>query len=81
MKVLEDVGPSKLTNEEQELVRDAADSLFFCEDLEADDHAQKVLVDVRELTTRLVESDRWLDSSAERLLDDIEGCGPLTPVG
>jgi hypothetical protein len=80
MKVLEDLGPSKLTAPEQELIRDAADTLFFCENIAADDHAGEALVKVKDLTARLVEADRWLPESADRLLDDVEGCGPLAPV-
>jgi hypothetical protein len=80
MKVLEDLGPSKLTAPEQELIRDAADTLFFCENVAADDYAGEALVKVKDLTARLVEADRWLPESADRLLDDVEGCGPLAPV-
>jgi hypothetical protein len=80
MKVLEDLGPSKLTAPEQELIRDAADNLFFCEDLRADNGARDALTEVQELAARLVEADRWLQESADRLLDDVEGCGPLAPV-
>lgn len=80
MKVLEDLGPSKLTAPEQDLIRDAADSLFFCEDIAADDHAADALTRVEDLTVRLVEADRWLQETADRLLDDVEGCGPLAPV-
>ncbi len=80
VKWLDDVGPSKLNGQEQDLIRDAADSLFFCEDLATDDHAGEALVEVRALAERLVESDRWLPETAERLVDDVEGCGPLAPV-
>jgi hypothetical protein len=77
---LADVGPSKLTPPEQELIREAADALFFCEDIGSDSAAQTALEDVRALAERLVEADRWLDATAVRLVADIEGCGPLTPV-
>jgi hypothetical protein len=80
MKVLEDLGPSKLTAPEQDIIRDAADSLFFCERLDADDHAREALDEARALATRLVDADRWLPETAERMLDDVEGCGPLAPV-
>jgi predicted metal-dependent enzyme (double-stranded beta helix superfamily) len=77
VKWLEDLGPSKLTDPEQELIRNAADSLFFCEDVASDEAAREALAEVEALTGRLVESDRWLPETAERLLDDVEGCGPL----
>ena len=80
VKWLEDMGPSKLTAPEQETVRDAADSLFFCEDIRADDQAQAALDELKAMTDRLVEADRWLPETAERLVDDVEGCGPLTAV-
>jgi hypothetical protein len=74
------MGPSKLNAGEQDIVRDAADGLFFCEDLSTDTHARDALAELRALTERLVEADRWLPETAQRLIDDIEGCGPLTPV-
>jgi hypothetical protein len=80
VKWLDDLGPSKLTAPEQDIVRNAADSLFFCEDLAADEQAQDALAELRGLTERLVEADRWLAETAERLIDDVEGCGPLAPV-
>ena len=80
MKWLEDLGPSKLNAAEQQTVRDAADALFFCEDLANDDQAQEALAELRATTARLVEADRWLPETADRLVDDVEGCGPLAPV-
>jgi hypothetical protein len=80
VKWLEDMGPSKLNASEQDVVRDAADSLFFCEDLGADQQAQDALAELKAMATRLVEVDRWLPETAERLVDDVEGCGPLAPV-
>ena len=38
MKILRDLSESKLHADEQQTVREAADSLIFCENL-ADDHA------------------------------------------
>jgi hypothetical protein len=32
------------------------------------------------LARHLVESERWIDESASRLLDDLMACGPLQPV-
>ncbi len=80
MKWLADVGPAKLNGPEQDIVRNAADSLFFCEDLAADDQAQEAVAELKAMTARLVEADRWLPETADRLLADVEGCGPLTPV-
>jgi hypothetical protein len=77
IKTIEDLGPSKLHPTEQDRIRDAADTLLFCEDAPA---ARTALDDVRDLTDSLVESGRWLEDSAQRLLRDLEGAGPLAPV-
>jgi hypothetical protein len=76
MKMLADMGESKLHPNERELVRGAADTLLFADDFEADFDAQVALDDVRLLAERLVEADRWLFETADRLVQDLEGCGP-----
>ena len=81
MRTLEDVGPAKLTEAERERVRAAADTLFFAEDLGVDAEAREAVSEVTALARHLVESDRWLDDSARRLLQDVLACGPLQPVG
>lgn len=75
MKTVDDIGATKLQAGETERIRDAADALLFSETPPAD-----VLADVRDLTRHLAESGRWTDERADRLLEDIEGCGPLTPA-
>ena len=80
MRTLEDLGPAKLTEAERERVRAAADTLFFAEDLGVDAEAREAVSDVTGLARHLVESDRWLDESARKLLQDILACGPLQPV-
>lgn len=80
MRTIRDLGPSKLHGHEQQLMREAADSLFFADDLATDEGAQEALADVRELTRQLVDSGRWDEERAERLLLDIEACGPLSAV-
>ena len=56
VKTLEDL-EEKLKTEELQTVREAADALFFCEDLNADPAAEQALAGLYELTDRLVESD------------------------
>lgn len=73
---LADVGPTKLQAAEQDLLRDAADTLLFCEDVTADPAAQEALVSVDELLEKLVSTGRWTAERAERLRADIEACGP-----
>jgi hypothetical protein len=76
MKAIDDFG-AKLHAGEQQVVREAADALFFCEDLYADAGAREALDELQELTDRLVESDRLLPETAGRLTADVEACGPL----
>lgn len=80
MRTLDDVGPAKLTEAERERIRAAADMLFFSEDLGSDGEARDAVSDVTALARHLVDSERWLDESARKLLQDILACGPLQPV-
>jgi hypothetical protein len=77
VKTLEDIGPSKLLPAEQDRVREAADTLIFAADL---DESRAALADVDALAEHLVESGRWSETMAERLIDDLLSCGPLTPT-
>lgn len=80
MKTLEDVGPSKLLDREQQRIRYAADNLIFSSDLAVDVEARDAVIDVEELCRVLVESGRWEQTSATRLAEDVLQCGPETPV-
>ena len=80
MRTLEDVGPAKLNESERERVRQAADTLFFAEDLGSDAEARDAVSDVTALARHLVESERWLDETARKLLQDVLATGPLAPV-
>ena len=75
MNMIEDLGATKLQPSEIERIREAADILLFSEEAPAEAFA-----DIRELTAHLVDSDRWTEERAQQLLDDIQGCGPLTRV-
>ena len=81
MQTLSDDGPQALAPEECTVVREAADSLFFCEDLSRDDEARDGLTRVGDLAGELVASGRWGPDRAEQLLRDIESCGPMAAVG
>ena len=81
MKTLAGLSASKFHPAEQDVVREAADALFFCEDLGADEHAARALDAVRTLLEGMAEADRLAPETAGRLLADIEDCGPLTRVG
>jgi len=75
-KLVDDLSASKLHPSEQQIVRDAADSLFFCEDLGADDEARAALAAFEQLVGNLLEAERFTAETADRLRDDVEGCGP-----
>lgn len=76
MKTLSDLGPAKLHDDEQQLIRDAADTLLFTDDRGAD----PVLDSVDQLASRLVDSGRLLEETAEKLMSDLEDCGPEPAV-
>lgn len=80
MKALDDLSASKLHPDEQDVVREAADALFFCESLETDPAAEQALSDFYELVDRLIESERLLPETAGRLTAAIDACGPLAPA-
>lgn len=81
MQTVNEEGSPTLQPDERALVREAADSLFFCEDLAWDDEAREGLTRVGDLAGELVGSGRWGPQRAEQLLRDIESCGPLAAVG
>ncbi len=78
VKTLEDIGPTKLQSEEQDRIREAADTLIFAAGM---DEARSALEDVDALVEHLVASGRWSDERAAQLVEDILACGPVTPVG
>jgi hypothetical protein len=80
MKTLEDIGPSKLLEDEQQRIRCAADNLIFSQDLRGDAEAQDALADVEDLCRTLVESGRWERVTAGRLAADVYECGPAAPA-
>ena len=77
IRTLEDVGPTKLHESEQERVRNAADTLIFATTL---DEAREVLADIDALAEHLAATGRWSDERAAELAQDILACGPLAPV-
>ena len=77
VKTLDDLGPTKLQPAEQERIREAADTLIFAATAE---EIGSALDDVQALAQHLVASGRWTDERVEQLLDDIEACGPMSPV-
>ena len=80
LHMLEELGPSKLQSAEQELIREAVDSLLFAQDLSDDAGAREALREVGTLADALVESGRWERATAMRLVDDVSQCGPGVAV-
>ena len=76
MHTLNELGPSKLLTEEQERIRAAADDLIFASNLVADPTAVEAFQDIESLCTSLVQSGRWTEMTAARLLKDMRECGP-----
>jgi hypothetical protein len=79
-KLVDDLSGSKLHPSEQQTIRDAADAMFFCEDLTADADARRALDALEQLIDGLLDSERFTPETAGRLQADVEGCGPLQPV-
>ena len=77
IKTLEDIGPAKLHAAEEQRIRDAADNLFFAADIE---EALETLTDVDALAEQLVSSGRWSTERTTELVQNLQACGPVTPV-
>jgi len=77
METLRSVGESKLHSTEQDQIREVADTLLFCDDIDAGTDAKRALEGVRDLTRRLAATGRWTPEAADRLLEDVAGCGPV----
>jgi hypothetical protein len=75
VRTLDDLGPAKLLADEQQRIRDAADTLVFCAGIE--DAERTAIADVEALVGHLAESGRWTAERAAELRDDVLGCGPL----
>jgi hypothetical protein len=76
MAVVSAGGEVALEPSEQEILREAGDALFFCEDIALDDDAREALSRVSDLTGQLVGAERWDPELAEQVLQDLEECGP-----
>jgi hypothetical protein len=77
VQAVDDLGGNKLHREEQDTIRAAADALVFCRDLNDDPAAEEALAQVYELADHLVESERLSRDGAQRLVLDVESCGPF----
>jgi len=80
METIADFDGTSLHADEVQVIRDTADALLFCEDLEADPGATEALDRFHELTDQLLENGRLSSERVGRLTADVEACGPLTAV-
>lgn len=76
MRLVRDLSAAKLHAPEQQAVRDAADALFFCTDITADEEARAALGHLEDVVDRMVAADRITTDLGEAILDAVEGCGP-----
>ena len=76
MKIVSADGDGALEPAEQQILREAGDALFFCEDLALDDDARDALSRVSDLAGQLVGAERWDPELAEQVMEDLEACGP-----
>jgi len=74
VKTLDELRNIKLTVDEAQIIRSAADALFF------DGDGYDELASVEDLVQQLVDSDRWTAESGHRLVDDVAACGPSAGV-
>ena len=74
IKTLDQLANIKLTADEQQIIRAAADALFF------DGDGYDELAAVEDLVQQLVDADRWTAESGHRLVDDVAACGPSAGV-
>ena len=75
MKTLRGPGAPELWPAEQECVREAADALLFCRDLD-EPEVRHAVAGAAVLTDDLIDARRWTPRRAQQLLDDIWACGP-----
>jgi hypothetical protein len=71
-----DLRPEELTR-----IREATDSLFFCEDVALDSAARDAADEIADLAVELVESGRWDEDAAEELVSEVLACGPVALAG
>ena len=76
MKTLADLAPSKFHDWEQAVIRDAADTMFFYEEQGIDPGDLEGVARLRDLAHALVDGGRLEPETVDRLVADIQACGP-----
>jgi hypothetical protein len=80
VRTLRELGPSKLLPVEQDLVREAADTLLFIDDPACDESAGDAVASIEAVAGHLVDTGRWSTDRAAQLVDDVLACGRLEVV-
>ena len=73
--MLREIGPASLWPSEEARIREAADMLLFCRDLDAEE-ARTAFAAVGTITDSLIERGAVDQLARARFLDDIWACGP-----
>jgi hypothetical protein len=81
VRILEGPDAQQLRPDEVARIREAADSLVFCEDVDLDPDARDAADEIADLAVELVESGRWDEDMAESLVSDVLACGPMAFAG
>lgn len=81
IRILDGPDGKELRPDELERIREAADSLVFCEDVDLDPDARDAADVIADLAVELVESGRWDEDTAECLVSDVLACGPVAFAG
>jgi hypothetical protein len=81
VRILEGPDAQQLRPDELTRIREAADSLVFCEDVDLDPDARDAADEIADLAVELVESGRWDEDTAESLVSDVLACGPMAFAG
>jgi hypothetical protein len=81
VRILSGPDGQELTPQELQRIRDAADSLLFCEDVDMDSAARDAADEIADLAVELVESGRWEEDTAEELVSEVLACGPVAFAG
>jgi len=74
LQLLKTYGP--LDAEHNEIIREAADSLLFCESIDDSPGVMNALIQAIELSQSLVDTATWPEHRVERLAEELSECGP-----
>lgn len=80
VRTLREEGEVKLLPAEEDMIREAADALLFCDDPNGDESAGEAVSTIETVAAHLVESERWSAERASQLVDDVLACGHLEVV-